>query len=66
LSYRRSSAFIGGPIKNVLALGITPTKIYSPPMNADWKLSGSNWICTEPRPIQALSHRLFNPVQTGG
>jgi hypothetical protein len=35
-------------------------------MNADWKPSDSKWICTEPRPIQAISHRLFNPVQTGG
>jgi len=32
-------------------------------MNADGKLSDSNWICLKPRPIQALSHRPLNPVQ---
>jgi hypothetical protein len=41
------SAFIGGPIKNVLALGNTPNKdlfAADKPMNADWKLSDSNRI----------------------
>jgi hypothetical protein len=32
-------------------------------MNADWKLSDSHWVCLEPRPIQALSRRPFNPAR---
>jgi hypothetical protein len=69
LSYRRSSAFIGGPLKNVLALGNTPTKIYSPPINADERRLDAvgfklylHGTASDPSP----QSQIVQSVQTGG